>query len=234
MKTKSILALIGSLLLGLIIGFIISTQITQSRINNMLRLGMEEGFRNRMVEVINPTEDQKAKLDPIIDKYAQQNAQLTSEMRIEMGNQMRSFYKEIAPIINEDQKDRLKRVPYNRNGNPNFDAREYGRIGKMLMPLMHLNWMSEELKLDDKQVEELEKIRDSFILDMRRLRHENIDPTQWPAVRDSIIQTTNLKIEKVLDENQFRDFQEMINRSHQRNKRGHHGGNRAPCEQNME
>ena len=69
----------------------------------------EERFREGFYQTIQPDEQQKAKIDQVLDKYAKINSELQSNFRKELDASMKEFRKEIDSNLTKEQIARLKR-----------------------------------------------------------------------------------------------------------------------------
>jgi len=114
MKAKPVLAIILSIIIGFVIGFMVNAQLVRKKVDNMVKLGMEDGFRHRVIYMIHPDEDQMKEINPIIDKYARINAELTRDFGGQLKNQLNAFYDELSPYLTPEQKERLKQIEHHR------------------------------------------------------------------------------------------------------------------------
>lgn len=70
-KTKSILALTGTLVLGMVLGGLIASQVFRTRINNFRELRQKKNFSSRIIKVTEASAEQKEKIQPILEKFGQ-------------------------------------------------------------------------------------------------------------------------------------------------------------------
>ena len=108
MKFKSTLIILVTLIVGIVIGFLINGQITHRKFKRVVEMGMEEGFKNRLYNFIQPTADQKELIDPIIEDYARKNSAIFKNVRSEHDSLMDVFHEELKPLLNEDQLSKLE------------------------------------------------------------------------------------------------------------------------------
>ena len=127
MKTKPVLIIIATLIIGFVLGMLTSAQIRFHRLNPVRVFFSEERFREGFYRAIQPDEQQKAKIDLVLDKYAKINSELQSNFRKEFDSSMKDFRKEIDSYLTKDQIARLremderrqKMIRHNRKGHEN-------------------------------------------------------------------------------------------------------------------
>jgi hypothetical protein len=108
MKTKSIIVIILTLVIGFVLGMLTSAQMRYHRLKPVRMYFSEERFREGFYNAIQPDEQQKAKIDLILDKYAKINTELQSNFRKELDANMKDFRRELDSNLTKDQISRLK------------------------------------------------------------------------------------------------------------------------------
>jgi hypothetical protein len=108
MKSKPVLLFIGTLIIGFVLGVLVSAQIRFHRLNPVRVFFSEERFREGFYRAIQPDQQQKAKIDLVLDKYAKINSELQNNFRREFDASMKDFRKEIDSFLTRDQIARLK------------------------------------------------------------------------------------------------------------------------------
>jgi hypothetical protein len=108
MKAKPVLLVIGTLLIGFVLGMLTSAQIRLHKLNPVRVFFSEERFRDGFYKTIQPDEKQKAIIDLILDKYAKINSELQDNFRKDMDINMKEFRKEIDSNLTKEQLARLK------------------------------------------------------------------------------------------------------------------------------
>lgn len=108
MKAKSIIVVLATLIIGFILGMLTSAQIRYHRLKPVRVFFSEERFRDGFYRAIQPDEQQKAKIDLILDKYAKINSDLQNNFRKELDASMKDFRKEIDLNLTKEQLARLK------------------------------------------------------------------------------------------------------------------------------
>jgi hypothetical protein len=127
MKTKPVLLILGTLIIGFILGMLTSAQIRYHKLNPVRVFFSEERFREGFYKAIQPDEQQKARIDLVLDKYARINGELQSTFRKELDSNMKEFRKEIDTYLTRDQITRLREmderrqqmIRHNREGHRN-------------------------------------------------------------------------------------------------------------------
>ena len=88
-----------------------------------------EGFRYHALKLLEPTEAQKAKIVPVIDKFSRENQQLRKKYKTEFIQLMKQYHNELDPLLTKEQLDKLKQVrssnsrPRDRGKNRNPGSR---------------------------------------------------------------------------------------------------------------
>jgi hypothetical protein len=108
MKTRSIIVILITLIIGFILGMLTSAQIRYNKLKPVRVFFSEERFREGFFRTIQPDEQQRAKIDLVLDKYAKINSNLQSNFRQELDGNMKEFRKELDSILTKEQLSRLK------------------------------------------------------------------------------------------------------------------------------
>jgi cupin superfamily acireductone dioxygenase involved in methionine salvage len=110
MKTKPIILVIVTLIIGFVLGMLTSAQIRYHKLKPVKVFFSEERFRDGIYRAIQPDEKQKAKIDLVLDKYARINSERQNNFRKELDSSMKDFRKEIDTYLTKDQLSRLKEM----------------------------------------------------------------------------------------------------------------------------
>ena len=132
MRTKSIILALVTLVAGFLLGMLTSSQLRSQRLRPVRVLFSEERFKEEMYHAIKPTEEQKAKIDKILDKYSALNSEAGEAFRKEFESRMENFRNEIDSNLTPEQIVYLKKLDEQRKGmvkvrrrnghnRPNFD-----------------------------------------------------------------------------------------------------------------
>lgn len=114
MKAKPIIVVIVTLIIGFVLGMLTSAQIRYHKLKPVRVYFSEERFRDGFYNTIEPDEQQKAKIDIVLDKYAKINSELQSNFRKELDASMKDFRKELDSNLTKDQLARLKEMDERR------------------------------------------------------------------------------------------------------------------------
>ena len=108
MKTKTVILALITLIVGFLLGMLASGQLRSQRLKPVKVFFSEERFREGMYQTIQPTEEQEAKIDKILDKYSKLNSEAGEAFRKEFETRMTEFRREIDANLTQEQVQRLK------------------------------------------------------------------------------------------------------------------------------
>ncbi len=114
MKTRPVLVILITLVMGFVLGMLTSAQIRLHRLKPMRMFFSEEEFRAGFFKTIQPDEKQKAIIEQILNKYATRNSDLQSNFRKELNSNMKDMRKELDQNLTKDQIARLKEMDSRR------------------------------------------------------------------------------------------------------------------------
>ena len=137
MKTKSIIIILATLLIGFAIGFLTNAQITRQRLDTFVNQGSYNFFRYRMIQGIDPDPQQTKQIEPILEKYAALADQNIMESRQEMQGLHQAMIDELQPYLTTEQMEWIKNAHQNFRGDPQGRGRRgppHGRGPR------HRNW----------------------------------------------------------------------------------------------
>jgi hypothetical protein len=115
MKTKPIVVVLLTLIIGFILGMLTSAQIRYHRLKPVRVSFSEERFRDGFYQAIQPDKQQKTKIDLVLDKYAKINSELQNNFRKDLDASMKEFRKELDLNLTKDQIARLKDMDERRH-----------------------------------------------------------------------------------------------------------------------
>lgn len=107
-KLKTVLAIVGLLLIGFLAGFISHRQMVKQEFTKVARMGEAPFFRTRLVEALAPTPTQEAQVDEILEAHSQRMTKAIQENRQKRRALVNQLEEDLSPILEEDQKERLK------------------------------------------------------------------------------------------------------------------------------
>jgi len=114
MKAKPVIIIVATLIIGFILGMLTSAQIRHHRLNQFRVFFSEDRFREGFYRTIQPDENQKTKIDLVLDKYAKINGELQKSFRYELDSTMREFHREIDLYLTPEQIGRLREMDAQR------------------------------------------------------------------------------------------------------------------------
>jgi hypothetical protein len=114
MKTKSVFLIVGTLIIGFILGMLTSAQLRYQKLKPVRVFFSEERFREGFYKIIQPDEQQKAIIEQVLDKYAKMNSDLQNKFRNEMDVNLKAFNKELDSKLTREQVARLKEMDEKR------------------------------------------------------------------------------------------------------------------------
>ncbi len=110
MKAKPIILVVATLIIGFVLGMLASAQIRYHKLKPVSLYFSEERFREGFYRAIQPDEQQKAKIDLVLDKYAKINSDLQGNFRKELDASMKDLIKELDANLSKEQVARLKEM----------------------------------------------------------------------------------------------------------------------------
>jgi len=108
MKTKAIITILISLMIGFILGFITEGQLVKREKNKWRRISYSRIFEERIIEIITPTELQKEQISPIIRSYSQKMSELRQITSQKLDELRTDMHKELKQFLTEEQFNRLQ------------------------------------------------------------------------------------------------------------------------------
>jgi len=114
MKTKPVLLVIITLIIGFILGMLTSAQLRFHKLKPVRMYFSEERFMEGFYKTIEPDDRQKEEIQKILQKYAKINGELQSDFRKQLEVNMKDFRKEIDSKLTREQLARLKEVDERR------------------------------------------------------------------------------------------------------------------------
>ncbi len=120
-KLKYTLAFAVILLIGFILGFLISGRLIHNRVNHMQKYFTEKGFRYEFMRVLRPSPEQMQQMRPVLKSYAQKNRENMIFFREQQQQLMENLHHDLKPFLSSKQVKRLemmerRRMRFMRNG----------------------------------------------------------------------------------------------------------------------
>lgn len=121
-RTKSILALSGTLLIGMVIGALIAFQVVRNKIANFLELREKNGFTEHIIGAAEPSPEQEAQIRPILESFGESMEGIHRRHMKEIHEQMNALRDSMDLYLEPDQiqkvEQRLRRLKGRRGGPP--------------------------------------------------------------------------------------------------------------------
>ena len=103
MKARPVIFMIITLLIGVLLGILISAQLRHKRMKPLRIYSSEQQFRESIFRLIQPGEEQTEVLDEIISRYGREGSDLQKSFRKEFDAMMNNFWSELKPELTEEQ-----------------------------------------------------------------------------------------------------------------------------------
>ena len=103
LKLKNSLILTGTLILGIIIGVLISGRAIHYKMKNARNFYTERGFNREIMKVIKPTDEQLKQLRPLFQKQAKKNQALFRRCKEKRDELFIEFRSELENYITDEQ-----------------------------------------------------------------------------------------------------------------------------------
>jgi len=109
MKKKSLIMLLGTLIVGIIIGSAGMGIYSHMNSKSIFEVPSKEKFIQRTTRMLDPDAAQLKQIQPIIDRYSEKAYILTKEQSNQMFGNFNSMYNELVPYLNDKQKERIEK-----------------------------------------------------------------------------------------------------------------------------
>ena len=127
-RTKSILILVSTLLLGVLLGAVLNSWLAQDRFERLHAMRSADGFERMVERHVQPVSDeQAAQLSTALEEWAPRMAQQRRAHRRETRALMDSLRADLQPILNEEQMQRLDERLGTRGGDQGGERHRRGR-----------------------------------------------------------------------------------------------------------
>lgn len=112
-KVKTALILIGTLVIGIVLGAMLNRTLMHMRIKGFLAMRTHKGFVERIEEIIQPSAAQQKEVAAILDKYALQFDALHEEFKGRMTSLLGSFKTDLTPVLTPGQMKTMEEKFFN-------------------------------------------------------------------------------------------------------------------------
>ena len=107
-ETRSALILLATLLIGALLGALITGALAQRRISRVAEM-KERGFGMHIERIIQPRDEaQREAIRAVLKVAAQRNQEIMRGAREQIGYQLRQIREELLPLLDEEQRQRLE------------------------------------------------------------------------------------------------------------------------------
>ncbi len=126
MKSRPIVIIVITLIIGFILGILTSSQLRLQKLKPVRVFFSEERFREGFYKTIQPSDEQKVVIEEVLDKYAKEMGDLQNEFRRNFETKMKAFRKELDSKLTKEQLARLKEMDEKREEMIRQSRREQG------------------------------------------------------------------------------------------------------------
>jgi hypothetical protein len=128
--TKTALILFATLIIGLVLGALVSGPLLFHHLDGQIGPRLSEHFVRRFEELIDPGEEQKNKVHSILENHAANFMEMHHRHRAEMETLMDSLHTELFSVLTDEERERLEESLDRHRGfreGPPFRRRGFGR-----------------------------------------------------------------------------------------------------------
>ncbi len=132
LHTKTALILFATLIIGMVLGALVSGPLLFHQFDRQMDTGMSEHFVRRFEDLIDPTEEQSDTVHAILENHVADFIELHNRHRAEIETLMDSMHTELFSVLTEEQRERLEKGLHLHRGfgeGPPFRRRGAGHRG---------------------------------------------------------------------------------------------------------
>lgn len=108
MKTKAAIIIILTLVIGFVLGMLTSAQIRHSKMREMRTFFSGKDFAEKIIEVVQPDEKQKAELESIMKNFDKTTRDLQIQFRNDFDSVSIVFKKDMDTLLTKEQLERVR------------------------------------------------------------------------------------------------------------------------------
>lgn len=128
LQVKPSLIILGTLLIGIILGVLLSGALIRERHHRIEAMLGPPRFAERIIKVVKPRDVEKRKaIAAIVEKTSLRIRDLTRETRTGMHAVVDSMFSELKPLLNEEQSKRLEKHLGDRKARAERMGKRMGR-----------------------------------------------------------------------------------------------------------
>lgn len=107
MKTKPVIIIIATLIIGFVIGFLVNGYITRQKFQSFVNQDHQNALKFRMMDIIRPDAGQTKDIEPILDDYARKVHESMMQSKAEMKSLHEELIGDLEPYLDAQQMERL-------------------------------------------------------------------------------------------------------------------------------
>ena len=116
----------GILIIGFVLGMLTSAQLRLHKLKPVRMYFSEEHFTEGLYKIIQPDDQQKARIEQVLKKYARLNSDLQEGFRKDMETSWKDFRRELDSNLTKEQLARLKEFDERRDEMIRESRRNFG------------------------------------------------------------------------------------------------------------
>ncbi|NIR47448.1 hypothetical protein GWO43_03110 [candidate division KSB1 bacterium] len=194
-KSKSALVILGTLIIGIVIGVLGSSLLRESRERRFDEMRRQRLFHRVMEDIIQPTDEQREGIHEVLEKRFGQIAEIRDQHQDEMFAIYDSLQQDLAAVLTDEQRANLRKEL----------ARGHRKVVKV-----RLERLTHELGLNEEQKERIMEIIRAAEEDLiERRRHRGEPPTDRRQIFRKRLKQMEEEIEAVLTPEQREEYREL-------------------------
>ncbi len=108
---KPTIVILISLIVGFLLGVIVTGFYTRHRIDELMAMNTQEGLKKRLIELIDPDKGQEAYVDSLVEVFAQRNTQIMQIYKDSLDLIRIDLHDQLEQKLNEKQKRKIEKTP---------------------------------------------------------------------------------------------------------------------------
>ena len=197
-KTKTSLVIVFTLIVGMVIGALLSRALLQKRVARVFSMRNPNTFVQSYLETIKPDSDQEKQIKEILERNGQRFEDIRSKSRQDLESSMLSMMSELESLLTPEQIKRLEEKP--SMGRSRFGMRS---------PEGELALLTTELALTDDQTSQLKKLFEDLIMLAPDIRQRGT-PKEMNRNLQEQMQKREEEINKILTAEQKKKYDELM------------------------
>lgn len=108
-KTKSLLALGGTLVIGMVLGGLLTFGIVRNRVHDLMELRYKGGFSEHLMEVIRPSPEQEVVIQPLLESFGEEMESMHKQHREESKERLDDLKEALDEELDNKQMKRVNK-----------------------------------------------------------------------------------------------------------------------------